>query len=220
MADPSQVIDGAPPHRSKPFSHAKVIKKTTGLFKSKRFHIQLAPPLLIAIVSFVIGILYLHNCPIEPYIPIYLIVQGAVGLLILVIHVLAFVHILYITKFKYQCIGTVAIFMAFIMIFLFAWFIAGNFWIFSVVNRVQLTDQTKTNSYCNKNLYQAAFWLLIAQYVMSVYFCCSFTWIRQSSKSPTNGVIKVRKQIPKIKRMLTIKNIQQAPVSNTADTRL
>jgi hypothetical protein len=175
MPDPSMVIDDAPTLRSMPFGPAKVIKKTTGLYKSKRFHFQLLLPFSISIVSLIFGIPHLHNCPIQPHIPVYLIVQGAVGLLIFLIHLLAIVYILRITKLKYLFIGTIAILTAFIGLFLFAWFIAGNVWIFSVVNRVQFTDQTKTNSYCNFTLYHAAFWLLIAQYVMTVFFCCSFT---------------------------------------------
>jgi hypothetical protein len=212
--------NNAPPPRSKPFGPAKVIKKTTGLYKSKRFHFQLILLFSIAIVSFIFGILYLHNCPIQPLIPVYLIVQGAVGLLILVIHLVAIVYILYITRFKYHFIGTVAILTAFLGLFLFAWFIAGNVWIFRVVNRVQFTDQTKTNSYCNGTLYHAAFWLLIVEYIMSVFFCCSITWIPQSTASPTNGIIKVRKQIPKIKRMLKIKSWQPQTTHDIIEIRL
>ncbi len=205
MTDPRMVVDGAPLQRLKPFGPAKVIKKTTRLYKSKRFHLQLLLPFSIAVVSFVFGIQYLHDCPIQPRIPIYLLLQGAVGLLITVIHLLAIVYILYIIKFKYQFISTIAIFTAFLGLFLFAWFLAGNIWTFSVFKRVQFIDQTNTNSYCNGNLYHAAFWLLIVQYIMTVFFCCSFTWIPQSTQSPTNGIIKVRKQIPKVQRILTNK---------------
>ncbi len=203
MTDPTMVVDGAPPQRSKPFGPAKVIKKTTGLYKSKRFHLQLLLPFSIAIVSFIFGIRYLHDCPIQPRIPIYLLVQGTIGLLIFVIHLLAIVYILCLTKFKYYFIATIATVTAFLGLFLFAWFIAGNIWTFSVVKRVQFINQTKSYSYCNGHLYHAAFWLLIVQYIMGVFFCCSFTWIPQSAQSPTNGIIKVRKQIPKLRRMLT-----------------
>jgi hypothetical protein len=220
MADSSMITNVNPPIRSKPFGPAKVIKKTTGLYKSKRFHIQLLLPFSIAIVSLIIGIIYSSNCPIQRYIPVYLIVQGAVGLLIFDIHLLAMVYILCVTKFKYFFICTIAILTAFLGLFLFALFIAGNIWIFSVFNRVQFDDSTNTNSYCNGVLYHAAFWLVIVQYIMAAFFCCSFTWIPQSTQSPTNGIIKVRKQIPKIKRMLKTKTLQPPTTPYMVDIRL
>jgi hypothetical protein len=170
-------------------------------------------PFSIAIVSFIFGIRYLHDCPIQPRIPIHLLVQGTIDLLIFVIHLLAIVYILCLTKFKYHFIATIATVTAFLGLFPFAWFIAGNIWTFSVVKRVQFIDQTKSYSYCNGHLYHAAFWLLIVQYIMVVFFCCSFTWIPQSTQSPTNGIIKVRKQIPKLRRMLT--NESLSPPSTT-----
>ncbi|UJR32565.1 hypothetical protein I4U23_020026 [Adineta vaga] len=189
-------------HFSKGFGPAKVIKKTTGLYASKRFHCQLLLPLSIVIVSFVVGILYVHDCPSQSYIPIYLIVQGAVGLFIFVIHLVAIVYIIYIDKYKYQFITLIAFLSAFLILFLFVWFIVGNISVFSIVKRVQFNDQTNIGSYCNGVLYQTAFWLIICTYIMSIYFCCSFACIPQSRKSPTNGIIKIKKQIPKIKRML------------------
>ncbi|CAF1334927.1 unnamed protein product [Adineta steineri] len=221
MADPNVMIDGAQPHRPKkpPFGPEKVIKKTTGLYKSKRFHIQLLLLLSVAIVSLVFGIRYVHNCPIQPKIPIFLIVQGTVLLLILIIHVVAFVYILYITIFKYYAIGIIAIFTAFLCLFLFIWFILGNVWTFSAFNHVQFTNETITISYCHGTLYQASFWLIISQYLVGIYFCLSFIWIPQSAHSPTNGIIKVRKQIPKIKRMLKLNSDQPSSTVNTISMR-
>lgn len=220
MTDPSMVTNVTSPIRSKPFGPAKVIKKTTGLYKSKRFHFQLCLPFSIAIVSLIFGIIYSSDCPIQRYIPVYLIVQGSVGLLIFIIHLLAIVYILCITKFKYFFICTIAILTALLGLFLFAWFIAGNIWIFSMFNRVQFDDPANTNSYCNGVLYHAAFWLVIVQYIMTVFFCCSFTWIPQSAQSPTNGIIKVRKQIPKIKRMLKTNNLQSPTTPYVVNIRL
>jgi hypothetical protein len=207
MADQNVPANSASPVRSAPFGPAKVIKKTTGLYKSKRFHFQLILPFSVAILSLIFGIPHLQNCPIQPRIPVFLVVQGAIGLLIIVIHIVTIVYIMCITKFKYLFICIIFALIIFLFLFLFAWFIAGNVWVFSVTKRVQFSDRTNTNSYCNGTLYQAAFWLLIAQYIMSVYFFCSLTWIPQSTQSPTNGVIKVRKQIPKIKRMLKFKRL-------------
>ncbi|CAF1230507.1 unnamed protein product [Adineta ricciae] len=214
------VIDDMRSHLSKGFGSAKVIKKTTGLYKSKRFHCQLLLPLSIAIASFVVGILYINNCPIQPYIPIYLLVQGAVGLYILIIHLTAIVYILYINRYKYQFIGTIAFLTAFLFLFQFAWFIAGNIWVFGAVQRVQFTNPANTTSYCNGTVYRSAFWLIIAAYAMSVFFCCSFTWIPQSSASPTNGIIKVRKQIPKVKRMLKSNNDRPESIHDVIEVRL
>lgn len=208
------------PLRSKPFGPAKVIKKTTGLYKSKRFHFQLFFFFSFSIVSLIFGIIHVHNCPIQSRIPVYLIVQGAVGLLIFIIHLFAFVYILWITKYKYFFIGFVAFLTAFLGLFLFIWFIVGNVWVFKVVNRVQFTDPMMTTSYCSRTLYHAAFWLIIVQYIMAVFYFCSFIFIRQSAYSPTNGIIKIRKQIPKVKRMITTKSFQPSVTPDIINIRL
>lgn len=206
-------------HLTKAFAPAKVIKKTTGLFRSKRFHAQLLLPFSVTLVSLVIGALYSRDCPIEPSVPVFLIVQGTVGLIIFVLHLVATIYILYITAFKYQFIVTVAFLAAALILFLFGWFLAGNVWVFSIVERVQSTDQTKADSFCNDTVYRAAFALIIAVYVMSIYFCCSFIWIPQSTQSPTNGIIKVRKQIPKLKAMFKSDTNQPEVVEDIIETR-
>jgi hypothetical protein len=220
MTEHNVTIEATPHARSPPFGPVKVIKKTTGLYKSKRFHCQLLLPFSIAILSLIFGIHYFHNCPIQPRISLFLVVQGAVGIQLIVIHILTIVYILRITKFKYLFICIVAVLVFSISLFLFAWFIAGNVWIFSVTKQVQFTDQTKLNSYCNSTFFHFSFWLIIVQYIMGLYFCCVFIWIPQSTASPTTGIIKVRKQIPKIKKILKGKKFEPTTIHDTVETRL
>ena len=206
--------------RARAFGSHKVIKKTTGLYRSKRFHGQLVLIFSIAIVSLVFGILYFHQCPIQSHIPLFLVIQGAAGISLLVVHVFGTVWILCITKFKYQVIVLVAGMAMTILLFSCGWFIAGNVWVFSVTSEVQFHDLTNPDSYCHPTVYRAAFAILIAQYLLSMYFCCSLTWMPQSTESPTNGVIKVRKQIPKIRRMLEHRTIHLSTVQEVPDDSL
>ena len=220
MIDHTVTTENIPPTRSAPFGPVKVIRKTTGLYRSKRFHCQLLLPFSIVILSLIFGILYFHNCPIQPRIPLFLVVQGAVGVLLIAIHIFATISTLCVTKFKYFFICIVAALALIIILFLFAWFIAGNVWVFSATKQVQFVDQTKSNSYCNRTLFHFSFWLIIVQYIMSLYFCCVFAWIPQSTESPTTGIIKVRKQIPKIKKKLKGKRVQSPTIHDTIEVRL
>lgn len=205
---------------SRPFGEHKVIKKTTGLYRSKRFHGQLVLIFSIAIVSLIFGILYYDQCSIESRIPLFLVVQGVAGISLLAVHLFATIWILFIIIFKYQVIALVAGSAMVILMFWFVWFIVGNVWVFSVATRVQFTDPTTTNSYCHRSVYRAAFWILIAQYFVSLYFCCSLTWMPQSTESPTNGIIKVRKQIPKIRQMLKNRTIHLSTVQEVPENGL
>ncbi|CAF0787719.1 unnamed protein product [Adineta ricciae] len=111
--------------------------------------------LIIPILQLAFGGAYLGQCPVEQNIPIYLIVTGACGLasiLLTIMIVLAFILLI-----KRQTAGTavtaaciiacVLIFLFVMSLFLFAWFIAGNVWIFGVHKKVDLDDASSPN-YC------------------------------------------------------------------------
>ena len=60
-----------------------------------------------------------------------------------------------------------------VMCFLFAWFIAGNVWIYSIYKPP--FDHTNLN-YCNQTLYLFAFWITTSGYIfiglLCVCYCC------------------------------------------------
>ncbi|XP_036354625.1 transmembrane protein 272-like [Octopus sinensis] len=121
-----------------------------------------------------------HSCPRQPRIPTYLFVQGILGLVLW----------LYIfldggqefagkltrkgkIKNKYRQMFIVAF-----LITCFTWLILGNIWIFSIKNDYvksaeRFIDGVPTNpKYCNGELYNFAFYSIIAEWI---YFMLTVT---------------------------------------------
>lgn len=123
--------------------------------------------LILPVAMIVVGALNLGNCPIQRYIPIWMLVAGITSAIMQVFNVV-------INKSKSNgeepdsrnsggngCLGC----------FNFAWFIAGNVWVFGVHPTVELSDPT-SGLYCNALCYNLAFWAIVGTYIMIGLFCC------------------------------------------------
>ncbi|XP_006824883.1 transmembrane protein 272-like [Saccoglossus kowalevskii] len=124
----------------------------------------------IPIAMIVMGSLYLHDCTIEPYIPIYLIVGGCFGVL------KNLVSLGQRAKRHQDDDGDQEDnvrsdpFNSLLNCFLLAWFIAGNVWIYRSY-QPNFEDVTSPY-YCYEPLYKFAFWLTNATYIMLAFCCC------------------------------------------------
>ncbi|XP_068116479.1 transmembrane protein 272-like [Hyperolius riggenbachi] len=105
----------------------------------------------------------LNHCKIQPMIPIYLIVAGSGQLLFLLL------LLLYFLSEK----ATIVI-EGILIFFLFCWFIAGSYWVFSA--RI---DMTTSSSDCSYFVYITAFIILIAEHIITgiilvglIIWCC------------------------------------------------
>ncbi|XP_053575942.1 transmembrane protein 272 [Bombina bombina] len=115
----------------------------------------------IGVAMIVMGALYKNDCPIQPYIPIFLLVSGAT-------HLVTF----FIMFLRLVCQTIIMIFESFVGIFSFVWFIVGSVWVFRVYN--DYVGQ------CNPDLYLFAFGILLFEYVviglaMVGSCCCAIT---------------------------------------------
>lgn len=124
--------------------------------------------LAIPISMIVMGSLYFHDCPAEWLIPLYLVVAGSVGI---------------IKNFSSLCqkvkndrenaeddnVKTTK-FDSMLNCFLLVWFIFGNV----VIYRTYETYSTVPgqHNYCNPILYDYAFWLTTATYILLGTSCC------------------------------------------------
>lgn len=121
------------------------------------------------------GAKYKDDCPVQRYIPIYLIVAGAFGIFR---NLLGMCHHGRKTHKKRSgeqaeeerssgqkgCEGIIDCFML-------AWFICGNVWIYH--NYKPNFSDPKDPKYCHQTLYLFAFWLTTATYIcMGVACCC------------------------------------------------
>ncbi|XP_069596570.1 transmembrane protein 272-like isoform X2 [Ranitomeya imitator] len=103
----------------------------------------------LAIASIAIGAIYKDDCPIQPLIPIFLLVSG-------VTHLVA-VLLLFIRG----ALGVCSLILeGLIGMFTFAWFITGSIWVFSLYSKGKGPDL------CNETLYYFAFGFLIFEYVI------------------------------------------------------
>eukprot|EP00795_Rhopilema_esculentum_P016396 gene16396-7800_t len=145
----------------------------TILFASVGFIICMALMLAIPIAYIIIGAKYKDDCPVEKYIPIYLIVAGAFGILSNLISLTRSSHkkrkqnageeVEESSKGSKGCEGI-------LNCFLMAWFIAGNVWIYR--NYKPNFDNPHDPKYCHQTLYLFAFWATTAVYILAGVVCC------------------------------------------------
>lgn len=142
-------------------------------FYTSKFHIFLI------ILDFVVGSVEIgegarHNneCPIQPMIIIFLIVHGALTIFsgaLMTLAVLLAKNIYYHSgkRIARTIFVMVVVIITLLNMFFFAWFIAGNVWVFGArTNGVQGSDSTNTSTYCQQDVYRAAFVLIIARYIV------------------------------------------------------
>ncbi|ELT92427.1 hypothetical protein CAPTEDRAFT_187056 [Capitella teleta] len=118
------------------------------------------------IAHIVIGTLYLDDCPVQRFIPIYLVVAGCFILVKGIMSIAEAYHKKDLNKDEeYQRPRVFSRADGLVGCFLFCWFIAGNVWIFSNVNKYQSEDPALSN-FCNATLYLYAYWVTIATYIL------------------------------------------------------
>ncbi|XP_027143483.1 transmembrane protein 272-like [Larimichthys crocea] len=118
---------------------------------------------IIPISQIVMGLACRLDCPKQNYIPIFLLVNG--GVLMLLLYMLPW-H----SSIHKACFGLVSL-------FLFGWFIAGNVWIYSIYEPNYNETTTSTDPYCNKTLYQFAFWTITLHYIVLGLIICAVGFV-------------------------------------------
>jgi len=157
-----------------------VVNACTIITSSIGFTILLVIMLALPIAMIVIGALNLSNCPIQRFIPIWLVVAGSTSALLQLINLC----MKYARKDeelqehleheggpgsgKTGNAGPNGL----LGCFNFAWFIAGNVWVFSVHNKVQYDNSALLDTYCDATTYKLAFWGILSAYIFIGFFCC------------------------------------------------
>ncbi len=121
---------------------------------------------------FLLGAKYKDDCPKEDYIPIYLIVAGAV----LIVRNLSSMCSRASDSDDddtseddknpaHKCCDSI------LDLFMFCWFITGNYWIYHIYEPPYAATPTDPD-YCNKTLYLFAFWITTCTYIIAGLLCC------------------------------------------------
>ncbi|CAM5129449.1 unnamed protein product [Natator depressus] len=114
---------------------------------------------VLPIASIVIGAKYLGQCPHQYLLPYYLLVGGSAGLLLLLLTCLPCGDGTDPPRLSPGARGWRAVFL----LFLFAWFIAGNVWVYSIYPPEY--KDPKNPDFCSRPLYLFAFWVTTLVYV-------------------------------------------------------
>lgn len=146
-------------------------------FYRRKFHFITIPiGVVLSAVHLKFAIEYLGQCPIQPMINIYMIVHAAVTLTLILLALAGVIVARYgyprpdennnPTNARYILLTVFGLTLIFFL-FSFSWLVAGSVWVFGAkANGVQGTDPSATTTYCQSNLYRAAFVLLIIHYVL------------------------------------------------------
>ncbi|CAF0931646.1 unnamed protein product [Rotaria sordida] len=126
--------------------------------------------LAVPITMLTIGIVKRDKCPMEPRIPLFLIVTSAASIVWMTATlVLNFIKLCCVALLSNSIKTKVYIILG-IIIFLFCsltmcWMIVGCVWVFPKKSSVQFTDSTALSTYCDPLLYNFSFIILILQLV-------------------------------------------------------
>jgi hypothetical protein len=136
--------------------------------------ICIAFDLIFTLITLTVGATNLLACPIEPRIPIYLVVLGSINLVSVCLTIVAsFLHIKEkddnIIGFFYVTLSAIIIII--FQLFNFIWLILGTVWLFSVFSQVEYTDMNNPN-YCQQKIYQYTLASIILQYIIPILICC------------------------------------------------
>jgi len=120
-------------------------------------------------ILLIAGAKYKDDCPVEGMIPIYLIVAGAVSISANFCFCCSNCYI----RHEERKGNTFMIseeeanlnpFLAVAQLFLFAWFICGNVWIYK--NYEPNYSNPDSSDFCDKTLYLFAFWVTTSNYII------------------------------------------------------
>ncbi|XP_014278291.1 transmembrane protein 272 isoform X2 [Halyomorpha halys] len=166
------------PSRAPPPSYESVIGRVREVHKQSSGTIDFLKKLIILLVGtigctiaigitifvpvamFLIGLHYLNECPVNVFIPIYLLVGGFVGVLKQVL------QILYRVKRARNRNDNEeeprSSFQSVITCFMLSWFFLGSYWVYK---EYKPNYDPREGPYCNKTVYLFAFWQITIVYV-------------------------------------------------------
>ncbi|CAF4176496.1 unnamed protein product [Adineta steineri] len=140
----------------------------------------------LSIAALVIGFIKQGECPIQAWIPRWLIIFGSVGLGWCALFILmAIVKMSCCHREEHcraeNCFMTGFCFLLIVFVFFFSWMIAGSVWVFTVRTRVQFEYPSDAN-YCQKLVYNMAFGCILTQYgIIGLALCltaCCFALVK------------------------------------------
>ncbi|KAM9839054.1 transmembrane protein 272-like [Aulostomus maculatus] len=124
---------------------------------------------MVLIAAIGLGATHVGSCPVQPYIPVYLVILGVTSLLSLII-----TYSNSIWEGSIVSI-TVPVCMSLLYTISFCWFIAGTYWVYNVYPP---SYSSGTTQYCHRITYQFAFAVTTLLWVfVTLFFVCGCCFI-------------------------------------------
>ncbi|XP_066446177.1 transmembrane protein 272-like [Eleutherodactylus coqui] len=120
------------------------------------------------IASIAIGVIFMNECPGQYLIPYYLIISGVACLLFLCMTCLPCVDEEQVTSVTLANLCAQGV----LLLFLFAFFIAGNVWIYSLYHGPW--NDPSSPEYCARVLYLYAFWIITLCHLCFLVLLCTY----------------------------------------------
>jgi len=145
--------------------------------------------LALPVVMIVYGSINLANCPVQRYIPIWLIVAGVFGIIQQLLQLFSYWKNRNTTEEEKEAKKSSQHGASILSCFNLAWFICGNVWVFGAFNDVTFAD-SNADTFCEQTTFNLAFWSIIVVYILVGLFCfcglCICTCIAWACKSVTD----------------------------------
>ncbi|XP_040564009.1 uncharacterized protein [Lepeophtheirus salmonis] len=129
---------------------------------------------ILPICMIVIGSMYLHQCPAEPYIPLFLVVGGSFSVFKYLIGVMARV---WCQDTDNYCRKKARHAQSLISFFLCGWFIGGCIWVYTIYWPNFEPQFEGDTEYCHQAVYVFTYWIITTSYIFLGIFtsciCCS-----------------------------------------------
>ncbi|XP_041936594.1 transmembrane protein 272-like [Alosa sapidissima] len=193
-----------------PFEQVHLINMTAGLEKACHrclskvasnayFVVGLLAFLALPLTMALVGAKNIDECPVQPMIPLYLLVGGVVGSIKVSLLLYDIMHIRSLIS-KSVVIGDddadeypwrqnahryyVHVILS---IFLFVWFLLANYWVFSVYTPNFIAPFHQPHEYCRKSLYMFAVFVLGLSHIVLVLLLCCGVWMRVCHRTSTRN---------------------------------
>ena len=156
--------------------HDERTDKWIRFYKSKFHLISVPVGIVFSLIHLRFALNHLGQCTIQPMVNIYMITHASITLFLILLACIGMIHARCIyprctendtRAVAHRLIFTVVILTLVSLLVSLAWLLAGSVWVFSAKsNGVQGSDPTLTSTYCQSELYRAAFVLIIVNYVV------------------------------------------------------
>ena len=184
-------------------SHSKRSEFISKYVLSYIFYIHIILLISLSIIEIRFSRIYQDQCTIDNRIILHLLLIGIIQIIYSCNGILLIIFSVFYRKYPRL---TSLLYIDFLinqilLLFLFIWFLIGNYLVFHIKNQVQSENQYNIVTYCHFLLYEVAFWLNIIYYILIVLFSLvliftNMKWFLKQFKNWKNQMAAFKENTP------------------------